>query len=160
MPNLVIVIGMHRSGSSALMRALSYLGVELGEELLEARPDNPRGFWEDKELLAINELLLQASGLRWDSCQHPRVDVFRPEVRRLWERAIESFRGKLSCGDSFGMKDPRMIRLLEFWHSVFQELGVSPSYVLSLRDPLSVAESLFRRNGFSQDKIRFVYGSL
>ncbi|KIE57703.1 hypothetical protein A946_11840, partial [Methylacidiphilum kamchatkense Kam1] len=45
-----------------------------------------------------------------------------------------------------------MIRLLEFWHSVFQELGVSPSYVLSLRDPLSVAESLFRRNGFSQAK--------
>jgi len=152
MPQVVIVIGMHRSGSSALMRALSYLGVELGEELLEARPDNPRGFWEDKELLEINELLLKACGLRWDSCKYPQVDGFQPEVRRLRERAIERFRGKLSCGGNFGMKDPRMIRLLEFWHGVFRELGVSPCYVLSLRDPLSVAESLFRRNGFSRAK--------
>ncbi|TFE72014.1 hypothetical protein A7K72_09550 [Candidatus Methylacidiphilum fumarolicum] len=152
MPQTVIVIGMHRSGSSALMRALNYLGVELGEELLEARPDNPRGFWEDKELLEINELLLKACGLRWDSCQYPKVDVSQPEVSRLWERAIERFRGKLSRGENFGMKDPRMIRLLEFWHGVFRELGVRPCYVLSLRDPLSVAESLFRRNGFSQAK--------
>lgn len=59
---LVIVLGMHRSGTSALSRSLMALGLSLGQSLLDPQPDNPLGYWEDREIVAINEEVLASSG--------------------------------------------------------------------------------------------------
>jgi len=63
----VLVLGMHRSGTSAIMRGLKAIGVQLGDHLAEPAEDNIRGFWEDKEVIAFNEKLLNILGSRWDS---------------------------------------------------------------------------------------------
>ena len=55
---LVVVLGMHRSGTSAITRGLEVLGVNLGDNLYPAAIDNPKGFWEDNDFLGINEELL------------------------------------------------------------------------------------------------------
>jgi len=60
----IIVLGMHRSGTSALTGCLNILGVNLGERLerlMSAHEDNPKGYWENEKVISINEAIF----LRW-----------------------------------------------------------------------------------------------
>ena len=57
---------MHRSGTSAFARGLQMLGVYLGNDFLDPKPDNPTGYWEDRNIYAINERLLAVLGLKWE----------------------------------------------------------------------------------------------
>ena len=69
----VLVLGMHRSGTSALARAVQMLGVYLGNNFLSPRPDNPTGYWEDKHICDLNERLLAAFGLKWEDVDRKSV---------------------------------------------------------------------------------------
>lgn len=61
------MLGMHRSGTSMITRALVCLGVDLGDDLLDAvAGSNERGFWEDRSIVDLNDRLLAALGSRWD----------------------------------------------------------------------------------------------
>ena len=62
----LLVLGMHRSGTSALTRLLNLHGAVLGDDLLPAGHDNPSGFWELREAVAIHERLLAGLGMAWD----------------------------------------------------------------------------------------------
>jgi len=62
----LVILGMHRSGTSALTRVLSLLGADLPSRLLEPRPDAVRGYWESADLVDIHDRLLKATGLAWD----------------------------------------------------------------------------------------------
>ncbi len=158
---IVVVLGMHRSGTSAVARGLSVLGVELGNDLHPPGEDNPKGFWEDKNCLRINESLLQHLGSAYD-----RLGLF-PEVletlnstsviRSLRLEAVEILRAKFSQSDRCGFKDPRVSRLLPFWKSVFEEAGGAPGYVIAVRNPISVARSLSKRNGIEPEKSYFLW---
>ena len=65
--HLTLVLGMHRSGTSVLARALPVLGISLGERLLPAHPCNPKGFFEDADINAGNRALLKELGASWES---------------------------------------------------------------------------------------------
>ncbi|QSR89625.1 glycosyltransferase [Methylacidiphilum caldifontis] len=144
---LIIVLGMHRSGTSALTRSLVELGLSIGEKILEPQPDNPTGFWEDKDIMEINEEILAASGSSWDSFAPPSLDFHEPRMVALLKKAEDLLEQKLK-GKDFTFKDPRTIRLLRFWHAVFEKLCIRPSYLLVIRNPLSVGYSLYKRNQF------------
>src|ERR1700690_93442 len=62
----LVVLGMHRSGTSALTGMLHHLGVALGSRLMAASPDNPRGYWEHSDIVATHERLMAALGWGWD----------------------------------------------------------------------------------------------
>jgi hypothetical protein len=121
----IVVVGMHRSGTSAVARGLKALSVYLGRNFLDAQPENPTGYWEDKGIVELNERVLKA---------------LRLEARRYLRRSfIEE--------PLWGFKDPRTLRLLPFWLRVFHESDVNDAYVLVIRNPSSVAASLFKRQG-------------
>ena len=144
---------MHRSGTSALARGLEVLGVPLGSELLPARADNPKGFWEDREVFRINEAVLKAAGRRWDSVAPPGDSSWAlPEVTKLQREATDLIRSRLASRPIWGFKEPRTCRLLPFWQAVFREAGVQDGYVIILRNPVSVASSLADRNDFTPEK--------
>jgi hypothetical protein len=150
---VIVVLGMHRSGTSTVARGLQALGVDLGDNLLPQQPDNPRGFWEDAGLLAINEELLASCGLVWHS--FGAVDARHwnsPGLDALRLRAINYVRRNFNLSPVWGFKDPRTARVLPFWQSVFKHLGLRDSYVITVRNPISVARSLETRNQFSADK--------
>ncbi|HUW64422.1 MAG TPA: sulfotransferase [Spirochaetia bacterium] len=150
---VIVVLGMHRSGTSAVTRGLRALGVELGGGLIGPMADNPRGFWEDKTILDINILLLSILGLKWDSVQpippyrwqDPMVEDLKLRAARVVQENVDSFR-------LWGFKDPRTLRLLPFWIEVFDQLQVIPKYLMVVRNPISVAQSLYRRNGISPEQ--------
>lgn len=144
----IAVIGMHRSGTSAVARGLKALSVYLGSNFLDAQPENPTGYWEDKGIVELNERVLKALRLTWDgvapiarrSFGGWRMWRLRREARRYLRRSfIEE--------PLWGFKDPRTLRLLPFWLRVLHESDVNDAYVLVIRNPSSVAASLFKRQG-------------
>jgi hypothetical protein len=139
---------MHRSGTSALARGLEMLGVYLGNDFLSPQPDNPTGYWEDRNIYELNERLLAAFGLKWEDVA--LIDDARweePEVEVLRSEAVKYLRSKFIDHPLWGFKDPRTIRLLPFWRSALHRLDVDECYLLVIRNPRSVANSLMRRQG-------------
>jgi hypothetical protein len=150
---LVIVLGMHRSGTSAITRALKVLGVELGNRLMPANEhENAAGYWEDLDLYQLNVDMLEALGRDWDHVA-PLAADFAAQLREGFHlRAVDLVRQKLTTCDVFGFKDPRVALLLPFWKDVFRDCGADVSYVLTTRNPVSVIKSLERRNEFDPHK--------
>ena len=144
----IVVLGMHRSGTSALTGMLHSLGIHLGpeEDLKSPQKDNPQGFWENNTLVEFNDRLLNRANSSWFS--PPR------DANRSWE--IEDFveakkeasilLQKISCEETtWAWKDPRTCLTLPFWRQVFQ---VPPVVILVHRHPVEVAQSLQVRDQF------------
>lgn len=150
---IIVVLGMHRSGTSVLTRALVALGAQVSDNLLPASDDNPKGFWEDRDFVLFNEQLLKVLGSGFDDLQ-PLDEHFtsHPDVQALRLQAVTLLREKLEQTSVFALKDPRTCRLLPFWQEVFRHLQVDVDYVIAVRHPLCVVDSLARRNGFLAEK--------
>jgi O-antigen biosynthesis protein len=143
----VLILGMHRSGTSAFARGMQALGVYLGTNMLATRPDNPTGYWEDQRICDLNERLLAVFGLKWTDISLIETNWSEPAVESLRLEATEYLQADFASKRLWGFKDPRTIRLLPFWQSVMRLLEVDESYVVAIRNPLSVAASLFQRQG-------------
>jgi O-antigen biosynthesis protein len=143
---VVAVLGMHRAGTSLVTRGLKSLGIYLGDDFLDAKPDNPTGYWEDRNIVGFNSRVLNVFGLQWKSVALLKdVQWDEPAIETIRLRAIEYIQTKFVSHPLWAFKDPRTVRLLPFWSSVFQRVGVDDAYVIVLRDPLSVAQSLLKR---------------
>ncbi|WP_415844500.1 glycoside hydrolase family 99-like domain-containing protein [Stutzerimonas zhaodongensis] len=151
---LVAVLGMHRSGTSAITRGLRVLGVELGERLLAPQAgSNEKGFWEDGDVTALNNELLAALGHDWQSLTPiSEAELLGPLTEDFKLQAVQLLRDRYNRIECYGVKDPRMARLLPFWQSVFEHLGLQVKYVIACRNPMSVAQSLVKRNQFDMEK--------
>ena len=148
----VLLLGMHRSGTSAIARGLGALSVYLGNDFLDAQPENPTGYWEDKGIVALNERLLGALGLKWDDTSAIDRRAFeRRRIRALRGDAMRYLNRTFTSTPLWGFKDPRTIRVLPFWQRVLRECEVDDSYVIAIRNPRSVAASLFARQAMDAD---------
>ena len=147
---LIVVLGMHRSGTSAITRGLQAMGVRLGNRLMPAlEGNNPKGFFEDIDLNALNIEILSAIDSDW--CHLAAIDSIDIQILRkqgYFLRASELLRQKISGASVFGFKDPRVAKLLPFWKCVFSHCQINVSYVWRCwRNPLSVVKSLGKRDG-------------
>lgn len=146
----VLVLGMHRSGTSVLTRAISLLGASLPTDLPPPGPDNPDGYWESVGLQRINDRLLQAADSAW-------LDLAPLDLGTVPPEAMASLIGELRAGidRSFGdaacfvLKDPRLCRMLPLYRDLLRDAGAEVRAVLALREPGAVAASLHRRNQLS-----------
>lgn len=146
-PTLIVVLGMHRSGTSVTTRAMEALGANLGDNLMPpAAGINPKGFFEDLDVATLDRELMDAAGVDWHAL--PDVDLARlseVELDHFTNRALTLLREKCRSG-LFAMKDPRIPRLLPFWQRVFERLDVRVLNVIAFRNPVSVARSLAVRD--------------
>jgi hypothetical protein len=144
----VIVLGMHRSGTSSVAGAFVRLGGKPPCHLMAAAPDNARGFWESTVLASLNDEILAAGGSAWKDWRRFDIDRIDAAVAEaLRERAEAALVAEFGSAGVPVVKDPRMCRLMSFWRPVFLELAWSPRVVLPVRSPLEVAWSLRRRDG-------------
>ena len=146
----ILVVGMHRSGTSALTGVLVSLGAATPRTPIKPNASNPKGFWESEVLMRFHDRLLASSGSHWadwrrfnpDWAALPAISDFADELRGLIKQEFGNAR-------QFVIKDPRICRLLPFWLDQLQDLDIEPRVVLSLRNPLEVAKSLEARDGIS-----------
>jgi hypothetical protein len=147
--HIVVILGMHRSGTSALTRVLNLMGMDLGRDLVPAERDNPKGFWEDARIVAIHERFLQDTGR---SSSDPRVFSEQDWTGRAADAAQSALLQVLSSyrqeANIWGVKDPRHCRLLPLWAPLYPQIGRSPHFLLTVRNPLEVAGSLEKRDHF------------
>jgi hypothetical protein len=152
-PLALLVLGMHRSGTSVLTRVLSLMGADLPSRLLAANQENETGYWESEELSQLQEELLQSAHLAWDhSAAFPQAWYETRLAGNFRHRAMEILRRDFGGSRMFVLKDPRMSLLVPFWTALLQEFGADPVFIISVRDPLEVAGSLGKRNQFSAQK--------
>ena len=145
----ILVLGMHRSGTSALSGAMSILDVYLGSQLMKPLDQNPKGFYENILLYRINERILKEIGSSWD-------DVFFKEEKlgsiKCVDELTQVLKEEFQDSPLFAVKDPRLAYLFPLYVQALSSLGVEIKVVVPFRNPLEVAGSLSRRNGFSQEK--------
>jgi len=143
----LLVLGMHRSGTSALTRALHLAGAALPRTLLEARADNPDGYWESARLVALHEQILRSIGSHglgaWSAPIAQKHAAARPASAAAMARGFA-----LEC-DSPGtvaIKDPRLCHLADLAGEAIRSCGRTPFAVHVIRAPDDVARSLSSRN--------------
>jgi hypothetical protein len=144
----VLVMGMHRSGTSAVAGALGHFGLQLpaAGDLMTGRYDNPVHY-ESEALIGVDDQLLRALGGSW-SAPPSLEDGWQtsPVARGLRERAIEAAWRAFPEEGPIAWKDPRLCLLFPFWSSLLETRTVS---VLVWRAPMAVARSLRSRQGFT-----------
>jgi hypothetical protein len=162
MRKMVFILGMHRSGTSALTKGVSALGAHLGEGLVPANKFNPKGHWECADAVAINQALLEAYGsdgnygFNFDPC-----DIFRisnSEIDYLCSEVSSLLKRRTSKSGTWAVKDPRMALLLPLWikeASKLQYVELKP--IVSLRNPYDVFLSLKKRDGFDISTCFFLW---
>ena len=145
--SLILVAGMHRSGTSALARVLALAGCELPKTLVAPQEDNVTGFWESRTLSDLNEEILVSSGsshLDWRPFDAGWYQS--PAAAGFHERAQEALEREFGNARLLVLKDPRVCRLLPFWIDAAAAFGARPLVVCPIRNPLDVAASLAKRN--------------
>jgi hypothetical protein len=144
---------MHRSGTSAIARGLKALSVYLGDNLLDGQPDNPTGYWEDKTIVEINQRALEVLGLKWDDVSLITREQFEHyRIRLLKIKAVHYLKSAFMPQPLWAFKDPRTIRLLPLWLRALRDCDAEDAYVVAIRNPRSVAASLFRRQEINATK--------
>ncbi len=144
---IIVILGMHRSGTSAIASGLIALGAEFGDHLLPPSLDNnERGFWEDTEVVAINEQLLAINNSSWYRIMPEPIDFNTDNYQLLKQQARQLLQQRLSQFNCWAIKDPRLSRLLGFWQPLFAELSLKVHYLIAFRHPLSIAASLAKRD--------------
>jgi hypothetical protein len=139
-----MVVGMHRSGTSAVTRVVNLLGVPLGraDDIYTAK-DNPSGHWESRQLCALNNVILNVFG---------GFDMATPPMPRSWlrSRRAEHLQGVMRAtfddvyrGERWLWKDPRICLTLPLWREVLNDFCA----VFVVRDAGPVMRSLHRRDG-------------
>ena len=151
----VVVLGMHRSGTSLVARMLEAGGVYFGshDDLAGPAADNPRGFWEHTGLRSLNEDILRALGADWRD--PPTVSEFRTEemdnLRTSATALLDQLRG---AAPRWGWKDPRTTLVLPFWRDLLRD---ELRTVFCLRHPEAVAASLHAREKMPRALAHFLW---
>ncbi|HEX7063884.1 MAG TPA: sulfotransferase [Bacillales bacterium] len=131
------ILGSGRCGTSMVTRAISFLGVDIGSDFVKENRTNPKGFWENKEIVSIHKQIKSELGKRpfpdgWEDKES--IQPMKQELRALIE---DQFLGK----DLWGWKDPRTTESLAVWKEILRDLSVSTNYIIMVRNPIDVAAS-------------------
>jgi len=138
-----IVLGMHRSATSLAAKGLHDAGVYMGEDLIGKTPSNPYGHYENRRFVEINEIVLSKAGGSWDN---------PPVPEKIWkagwdlkDRIQQTLAIEGQSKEFWGWKDPRTTLTIEcFWQYL-----VNPHLIVCFRNPVQVAQSLQKRDGFN-----------
>ncbi|WP_193171400.1 sulfotransferase family protein [Nisaea nitritireducens] len=153
-PTAVVILGMHRSGTSALTRVCNILGLDLSDNLLPpAKGNNETGFWEHLDAVVTNEELLVAFDMFWDDPRALPDGWTETEAAKAAREKILAFlKTDFGTAPIWGIKDPRMCRLVPLWEPIIEQLGAEPAYIIMQRHPLEVVGSLLQRDGLSSGR--------
>lgn len=157
MPFLV-VLGCHRSGTSALTGLISALGFQAGKSLMHANQFNERGYFEDLGVGSHNEALLESLGRSWKDERPLPIGWELSEVGLASSESLsQTLRSGFDLDKPSILKDPRVCRLLPLYEKTFSLCGITPKYIFSLRSPHAVVASLNRRDGIANSRAALLY---
>ncbi len=148
--NIFVVLGVARSGTSAIARGLKALGIELGDKVVPGNEKwNAKGFWEDTDIVyningkAFADLDFAPYGIQMLTS----TEQLSAKLDSVKLTAIELLNHRFESTDYWGFKDPSTVKLLSFWQTIFNDLRIKEHYIIALRNPLAVAHSYNKVTG-------------
>lgn len=156
----IVVVGMHRSGSSAMARLLSLAGAVLPNGLMHAGAANETGHWEPQRVADYNDVVLAAFDATWDSpfglgANATRRAALAPFV----EGARTIIREEYGDASPIVLKEPRISLVADLWIEALEAEGYCCKFVITVRPPTESAASLRKRDGFALDKGLLIWGA-
>ncbi len=144
----LLILGMHRSGTSLLARLLQQCGIDIGGRLLGGSAGNEHGHWEDAFAVELHERLLALMGRRWDEVPVPSADAVTSAVRKGDRDSLERYLRKDRARQGlWAVKDPRLSLFTSLWVQAAGAAKVPLAALLMVRHPVEVAQSLAVRDG-------------
>jgi hypothetical protein len=146
----LLVLGMHRSGTSAITRILNLMGAELPKQMVGAKLGNESGHWEPEQLVLLHDQMLTEVGSSWRDLRPldlaqlsgDRLAHFKSEIKSI-------IREEFGSASVFVLKDPRICRFIGVYKAVLSELDVRLQPIFIIRNPLEVSASLSARDNIS-----------
>ncbi|MGI3130195.1 sulfotransferase [Halopseudomonas pachastrellae] len=142
----IIIVGMHRSGTTMLVDIFEKLGGFFG---------NKYGINKEAyEFLKFHEETLRNTGGAWDNVELLKyIDEHKIAAEQLQKkflaysqkRKIKNYISKGGAQKFWGWKDPRNCLFISNWANIFPEAKV----IFIYRNPLDVAKSLKKRSDLS-----------
>lgn len=151
---LIVVVGMHRSGTSLCSNMLSAMGVDMSDEIGTGR-GNEKGHWERWDIVNLQDQILELFDRSYWSGKHllplplPVDWMAEPRIKPIFQNLRNIISDLVGRGRLVGFKDPRTIKFLPIWRQIFSSLEIEPIYIYCIRRPSSVAKSLKMRDNFS-----------
>lgn len=145
-PCLLLVAGMHRSGTSALARVFNLLGAEIPGSVVPGFEGNALGHWEPQEIVDLHDAMLRSARVNVNGVFAVDPAWFEgEEAAGFTARLTAELAGTLAGGGLHVVKDPRAALFIPVWRRALGKLGIEPVVALPFRDPVEVALSLQRR---------------
>jgi hypothetical protein len=150
----LLLLGMHRSGTSATARVVNLLGADLGDNLVTPGSDNPDGFWEHAEAVRINDALLEGLGRTWYDMREMPQGWQEAEAAQVALGQIQTLiRRDFQPDVLWAVKDPRMCLTAPVWIKALQGLDYEVDCLFVVRDPGEVVDSLHVRNDWVREPL-------
>ena len=157
----ICILGMHRTGTSSVARAMNLLGVYMGASdrmMPPANGNNPKGFWEHMGIVEIHENILTNLSRTWHEVKPMdrnwwKSSYMLEQKKTLVQLILEEFKNK----QLWGWKDPRTCLMLPLWLEMLSELNIEPSFLITLRNPIDTAKSLLKRDNIPLRKSYFMW---
>lgn len=147
----LLVLGMHRSGTSALTRLLNFAGAALPANLFGANKTNKVGHWESNLLIEYHDQFLKEFDSSWCDWRAFEYNHLGAEKNREIKAEIGSILDKEYFDEPlFVVKDPRICRFAPLFVEALNEADIEVHFLLLFRNPLEVCESLKRRDSMSR----------
>jgi len=156
----ILVLGMHRSGTSALTRVINLADWTGAKTLMRAAESNEAGHWESLPVVKIDDRILAALDRGWADPKPVGEDwKARPEIAAFGDQACDAIAGEFEGAGQIVLKDPRLSRLLPFWIEALAIKGYEARCLIAARHPLEIANSLARRDGMARDHALLLWQS-
>ena len=134
------------------------MGVSLGDNLMPPTQDNEKGYFEDMDIYGLHNEMLRCIGLEWFTPLMPDTGMIDTLSNSpFFQRACDLLRNKATHCAVLGVKDPRFSLLLPFWSGVFDCIGLSAKYIIVVREPLAVVQSVLKRDHYPPDHTLWVW---
>ncbi|WP_332767532.1 sulfotransferase family protein [Phenylobacterium sp.] len=148
-----LVLGMHRSGTSAVTQLLALAGAELPQNVMPGDEHNAKGYFEPWKIAVFNDERLRAGGGAWDDVfAFPYQPLPGPQEAEWAAKALALYDAEFGEAWFPLLKDPRVSVLAPLWRATLKARNMPARAVMPVRHPLSVAKSLMRRDGFPVEK--------
>ncbi len=152
MKECVVVLGMHRSGTSVLAGLVSLQGFSLGVTEMPPQDYNPKGFFENQKIYELNDSILMGNGGSWHDFSFTIQDIKPKDLRRHEVAIKELIQEEFGSEERIFIKDPRMCLLFPLWEKVLKEMGYKIRVIFIWRSPMEVFQSLESRNKMAVEK--------
>jgi GT2 family glycosyltransferase len=140
----IIILGMHRSGTSTVSRLANMMGAYFAPEGKEmaSQSDNPKGFWERTDVMQLNDEILNAAGGSWNQLSGLSLNTISAQEKEIFTQRINAIVLGMDAHRPWSLKDPRMCLTLPIWRPSLE----IPVFLFVYRNPVQIAQSLAKRN--------------